>query len=160
MSKPIIVCLDDQREVLTALLRDLDEFREGFELLACESAEEALEELDELEADDRLIALFICDHIMPEMTGVEFLAGLVEEHRFEKTRKILLTGLASHEDTIAAINQGSIDYYVPKPWQREALITIVKQQLTHSLLNQGQEHTPFLQWLDQPTLYTLLRKMV
>lgn len=160
MSKPVIVCVDDQRDVLTALLRDLDEFREGFELLACESAEEALEELDEFEADDRLVALFVCDHIMPQMTGVEFLSSLVDENRFEKARKILLTGLASHEDTIVAINKGSIDYYIPKPWKREALITIVKQQLTHSLLDQGQEHAPFIQWLDQPTLYTILRKTV
>lgn len=160
MSKPVIVCVDDQRDVLTALLRDLEEFRGGFEFLACESAEEALEELDELEADDRLVVLFVCDHIMPKMTGVEFLTSLVADHRFEKTRKILLTGLASHEDTIAAINQGSIDYYIPKPWKREDLVVVVKQQLTHSLLDQGQEHDPFMQWLDQPTLYTILRKTV
>lgn len=158
MSKPVIVCLDDQRDVLTALLKDLDEFRAGFELLACESGAEAEEELEELEAAGRAVVLFICDHIMPDMTGVAFLSRLVDEHRFEKARKILLTGLATHEDTIAAINQGSIDYYIAKPWKRDELITFVKQQLTYAVLGQGLEYEPYLKWLDQPTLYTILRK--
>ena len=77
---------------------------------------------------------------------------------FDKNSKSLLTGMATPEDTIAAINQGSIDYYIPKPWKRDALLTIVRQQLTHSLLDQGQDYSPYLRWLDQPTLYTELQQ--
>ena len=94
------------------------------------------------------------------MTGVEFLSRLKEARRFEKEHKILLPGLASHEDSIAAINQGSIDYYIAKSWKRDELVSVVRQQLTHAIFAQRLEYESFLPWLDQPTLYAMLRKTV
>ena len=50
MNMAYILCVDDQRGVLGALLKDLEEFQEGFGLIGCESAREAREELGEIEA--------------------------------------------------------------------------------------------------------------
>ncbi len=160
MSKPIIMCLDDQREVLSALMKDLEEFVDAFEVIDCESAQEALEELETIEDEDGNVLLFVCDHIMPEKTGVEFLSELREESRFETARKILLTGLATHEDTIDAINRGDINFYISKPWKQDNLLKVIRQQLTHALIDSGQDHTPYMQWLDQETLYKILSKRV
>ncbi len=158
MSKPAILCVDDQRDVLAALMRDLEPFKEAFSLIACESTAEAREELDAIEAAGDLAALLICDHVMPNETGVDFLAAITATGRFPHTRKILLTGLATHEDTIAAINTGGIHYYVAKPWDREFLRQTVREQLTHALLPAGVDYQEYIRYLDQPTLYSLLRE--
>ncbi len=44
----------------------------------------------------------MADHIMPNMNGIEFLSELSENHSLIHVRKVLITGQASHEDTINA----------------------------------------------------------
>lgn len=130
MSKPVILCVDDQREVLAALTKDLEPLTTHFSLVDAESADEALEVLDDLEAGGTPIALIISDHVMPGVSGVDFLSRVASQGRFAKTRKLLLTGLATHEDTIRAINEGHIDNYTAKPWQPGALLASVKKLIT------------------------------
>ena len=43
MKRPKIICVDDQREVLATLKKDLEEFTDLFKIEYCESAEEAYE---------------------------------------------------------------------------------------------------------------------
>ena len=130
MSKPVILCVDDQREVLAALTKDLDSLTTHFSIVDAESADEALEVLDDLEASGAPIALIISDHVMPGVSGVDFLSKVAAQSRFSKTRKLLLTGLATHEDTIRAINEGHIDNYTAKPWQPGTLLASVKKLIT------------------------------
>ncbi len=131
MTKPVILCIDDQREVLAALEKDLEPLTTHLDLVTCESAEEARQALDDLETAGEPIALIISDHVMPGTTGVELLIQITHAHRLENTRKMLLTGLATHEDTIRAINEAKIDKYIAKPWQPEELIEAIRQQVTH-----------------------------
>ncbi len=129
MSKPVILCVDDQREVLSAIRRELGVFESDYELVESESAREAEEVMNELNKSDQTIALIICDHIMPGENGVDFLARMNLDSRYKNTRKILLTGLASHHDTIKAINEAQIDFYLEKPWNTEKLVSVVKTLL-------------------------------
>ncbi len=129
MSKPVILCIDDQREVLSAVHRELSEFESTYEIIDCESAPEAEEVINELNEADRTVALIICDHIMPGENGVDFMARLNKDDRFKKIRRILLTGLASHQDTIKAINEAQIDFYLEKPWNSDELVSIVRKLL-------------------------------
>ena len=157
MEKPNIVCVDDQREVLATLKKDLEEFTELFKIEYCESAEEAFELIEEIDAEGDHLALLICDHIMPVSNGIDFLIEVDKDMRFIKTKKLLLTGLATHQDTIIAINNANIDYYVEKPWESENLIQAVKFLITKFILAVGIEYKNFLPVLDQELLYKELR---
>ena len=127
MSKPVILCVDDQREVLSAIRREMSVFESDYELVESESAREAEEVLNELNDANQTVALVICDHIMPGENGVDFLARINHDSRNKNIRKILLTGLASQQDTIKAINEAQIDYYLEKPWNSEELVSIVRK---------------------------------
>ena len=155
-----IICIDDQREVLAALRKDLTLFQNVCTIISCESAEEAEDVLDELDAAGKKLALLICDHVMPGKNGIEFLAEFDKDLRFPDTMKLLLTGLATHQDTIYAINEAHIDRYIEKPWSEEELIYAVKILLTKFVLTAGLEYEWYLEVIDQKTLYGDLRGKV
>ncbi len=134
MSKPVILCIDDQREVLAALTKDLDKFTGLLDIMDAESAEDAGAVLDEMIARGTPVALIISDHVMPGVTGVDFLASLRQRNDLPHTRKLLLTGLATHEDTIRAINEAAIDRYIAKPWHADELHDIVSRLITDFIL--------------------------
>ncbi len=158
MEKPNILCIDDQRDVLAALRKDLAEFLDYFNLVDCESAGEAKEVLEELDSEGQPIALIICDHVMPEKNGVDFLIDINEDSRFKDVKKLLLTGMATHKDTIEAINMANIDRYIEKPWDNTQLITWVKELVTQYIVHAGMDYQSFLPILDQSTLYKELRE--
>lgn len=158
MQKLTIVCVDDQREVLAAMEKDLAPLTEHCTLEICESADEAEELLDELDAEAKPVAVLICDHVMPGKNGVDFLIEVNRDPRFKHTRKLLLTGMATHQDTIVAINKAQIDRYVEKPWQGEQLLGVVKTLLTQFVLNAGLDYQTYLPVLDQETLYEGIRR--
>ncbi|MXP22299.1 response regulator [Gordonia sp. HNM0687] len=131
---PLIVCVDDQREVGSALLRDLEPLTSHFTVVDCTSAAEAWEELEEADSRGRPVALLICDHLMPVETGVAFLTRVRSDFRFRGVHSILLTGMATQQDTIEAINAAQLDRYVSKPWDPQRLLTVVKEELTRWVL--------------------------
>lgn len=140
MAKPAIVCVDDQREVLAALVRDLDDLTSHFAIVDCESAGEAMDVLNDLDASGDPIALIISDHVMPGTSGVDLLTKLRHDNRFGAVRMLLLTGLATHDDTIRAINDARIDSYVGKPWQADELLAGVKKLVTGYVLDTMPDH--------------------
>lgn len=107
-----LLILDDDRSVGAAIQRTLG--REGYPVIASTSPSEAFELL----ARHR-IAVVVCDHQMPQMTGVEFLARVRELH--PGTVRILLTGSGGIEVLAAAVNRGEIFRYVAKPWSDDVL---------------------------------------
>ncbi|MEM9418341.1 MAG: response regulator [Planctomycetota bacterium] len=134
MSKPVILCIDDQREVLAALIKDLEPFAEYFDIIDAESAEDAGAVLDDMIDHGMPVALIISDHVMPGITGVSFLTQLRNRGDLPNTRKLLLTGLATHEDTIRAINEAAIDQYIAKPWHVDQLFEVVGRLVTQFIL--------------------------
>ena len=109
---------------------------------------------------EKSIALIICDHIMPNENGIDFLARLQQDERFKSISTILLTGLATHQDTIEAINKARISNYIEKPWQHDDLNLKVKKLLTRYILNHGMNYTKYNAYLDQETLLEGLRNEV
>ena len=150
--KPIILCVDDQREVLSAVLRDLEQFSEKFDLIDCERSAEAWSELERADTTQTQVALIICDHMMPEESGVQFLERVHKDHRFLRIRKILLTGMATQSDTIEAINRARIDGYIAKPWQRDELVEKTQIELTRFILAAGLPYQEFGDILNQDIL--------
>jgi len=115
MPKPIILTVDDEEGVRNAVERDLARhYRKDFRILKASSGAEALETIRQLRQRNDVIALFLVDQRMPEMTGTEFLAQACLE--YPEARKVLLTGYADTEAAIAAINTIGLDHYLMKPW--------------------------------------------
>lgn len=159
MSKPVILCIDDQREVLAALTKDLEPFAERFDLIDAESAEDAGAVLDELLARGTPIALIISDHVMPGTHGVDLLASLRGRDELRHTGRLLLTGLATHEDTIRAINQAAIDRYIAKPWKPDELHRNVSELLTNFILaNYPDDYQRFLPVLSQDVMLQIMQQ--
>ncbi len=158
MERIYILCLEDQREVLNSILEELEVFEEAFILEGAESAAEAEELVEDIYNEGDRLGLVISDHIMPGKTGVDFLIDLKKDERFQKTRKILLTGLATHQDTIKAINQAGIDHYIEKPWSAAKLVAFTKELLTRFLLDSGIDYQPYLKFLDHQVLFKHLHQ--
>ncbi len=157
MEKLNLICVDDQREVLSAVLLDLEPLAQWLNIEDCESAGEALALMDELDAEGEMIAMVISDHVMPGKTGVEFLAEISQDSRFVHTRKVLLTGQATHTDTINAINTAGIDRYFEKPWQANQLLDCVRNLVTKYIFDMGLDYTQYHEHLDQSVVFERLR---
>ena len=158
MEKINIIVVEDQREVLHAITKDLATLEDFLSVEECESATGALALMRELDKEGDHVALIISDHVMPERTGVDFLAEVQRDDRFKGTRKILLTGLATHADTINAINRASIDRYISKPWKSNELLDVVRELLTEYILEKGLPYEKYLSWMDKSVLFEKLRK--
>lgn len=148
MEKIYILCVDDQREVLRSVARDLQEFSEWTVLEECESASEAGEIIEELEMDGKPLGLIVCDHIMPGQTGVAFLADIQRSPRHKNVKKVLITGQATHTDTIHAVNEAKIDGYIEKPWDPKQLKEICLRLLTEYLFDSGRDPNAYRKYLD------------
>ncbi len=157
MDKVYIICIDDQQEVLNALEQDLAFFDEKLNVEVCDTAQEALDLMEEIDGNGDFVALVITDQVMPEMSGVELLKEIENDERYALTRRMLLTGQATHHDTIEAINLGGVDQYLAKPWTRDQLHSSVRKLLTHYFFKKGIDYQAYQDNLDQDLVYKYLR---
>lgn len=128
--KPIILIVDDDPQVLRAVVRDLrNNYAKDYRLMSTTSASEALESLKDLKNKNETVALFLSDQRMPEMLGVEFLSRA--KNLFPDAKRILLTAYSDTEAAIRAINEVELDYYLMKPWDppEEKLFPALNDQL-------------------------------
>jgi thioredoxin reductase (NADPH) len=115
VSRPVIMSVDDDPEVLGAIERDLRRhYRGDYRVVRASSGREALEAAQELKRRGTPIALFLVDERMPEMTGTELLRQVRPLH--PDSRKVLLTAYADTEAAIRGINDVGLDHYLLKPW--------------------------------------------
>ncbi|UXI00284.1 response regulator [Photobacterium sp. TY1-4] len=148
MNKYLILCVDDEREVLDSVIHDLSSLEEHFVIEAAESVDEAKEVLAESIADHVPLALILCDHIMPGETGIDFLIELKHWSETETSRRVLLTGQAGLEETVQAVNQASLDYYIAKPWDGDQLKQVAIDQLTSYVIEHETDLMPWARVLD------------
>ena len=130
MSKPVILTLDDDANVLRAVERDLrSEYGAEYRIVRAESGASALELLEELKQRGEVSALFLVDQRMPSMTGVQFLEQAIQV--YPEARRVLLTAYADTDAAINAINQVQIDHYLLKPWDppEEKLYPVISDLL-------------------------------
>jgi response regulator RpfG family c-di-GMP phosphodiesterase len=123
--RPVILCVDDEPSILSALRRL---FRaHGFTVVAAESGQAGL---DLLETEP--IDLVISDMRMPHMDGVVFLEHV--RQRKPDILRLLLTGYADIASITGAINRGEIYRYIAKPWDDTDIILTVQDALDRSAL--------------------------
>src|SRR6478736_5959310 len=115
MAKPILLCIDDDSDVLRAIERDLrSHYGATYRVLASDAPEKALELLKQLKVRNDSVALLLADQRMPKMDGVAFLQDAM--HIFPDAKRALLTAYADTNAAISAINQVNINYFFLKPW--------------------------------------------
>ena len=115
MAKPVILTVDDDPEVLSAIARDLrQQYGEVFRIVRADSGASAIEAVQQLKLRNETVALFLVDQRMPQISGVEFLEQALEV--FPNAKRALLTAYADTDAAIRAINSTQIDYYLLKPW--------------------------------------------
>ena len=69
MMKPVILCIEDEPEVREAVLRDLAEFEEVFQIEEAEDVPEAREIVEDSLKAGIPVALVFCDHVLPGENG-------------------------------------------------------------------------------------------
>jgi thioredoxin reductase (NADPH) len=115
VAKPVLLAVDDDREVLGAIERDLRRHFSGeYRVLTAASGTEALGALEQLRRRGSAVALFLVDQRMPGMTGIGFLTEA--RKLYPDAVRVLLTAYADTGAAIAAINEVGLNHYLMKPW--------------------------------------------
>jgi len=130
-SKPVILTIDDEPEVLRAVERDLrSRYASDYRIVGANNGPEAIEVLKTLAQRETPLALILADQRMPEVTGVDVMRASLES--FPNAKKALLTAYADTDAAISAINEVGLDYYIMKPWDppEEILYPVVDDLLS------------------------------
>ncbi|MBC7360426.1 MAG: response regulator [Desulfacinum sp.] len=120
--KKTVLFVDDEPHFTSAVKRALRQ--EPYRILTANSAMEALRILSE-----ETVHVVVSDERMPGMTGSEFLAMVRDLH--PETLRIILTGYATLEAAIRAINEGEIYRFLTKPCQAQDLSQVIRQALAY-----------------------------
>jgi thioredoxin reductase (NADPH) len=115
VARPVILTVDDDREVLAAIERDLKaQYRGAYRIVPASGPGDALDAVRQLTRRGVPIALLLADQRMPEKTGTEFLAEA--RKLVPDAKRVLLTAYADTDAAIAAINEVGVHHYLMKPW--------------------------------------------
>ncbi len=107
--------MDDDPQVLKVLKRDLTKrYGNRFRVLQARSGQEGFEITKQLKLSHGIVALFLADQRMPQMTGVEFLGKTMDI--FPDAKRVLLTDYGDTEAVMKSINKVNVNYYLIKPW--------------------------------------------
>ncbi len=75
--------------------------------------------------DSNKINIIITDQRMPETTGAEFLASIIQV--YPNPIRMIMTGYADLNAVIDAVNNGRIHKYLTKPWDVDQLKMIIDE---------------------------------
>lgn len=116
MSKPAIICVDDEPIVLESLKIELKQaLGDSCLIETAESGEEALELFEELQTDRYEVAVVLADQSMPGLRGDELLSQI---HQLSpQTLNIMITGHADLDTLSTLIRKANLYRHIAKPWQ-------------------------------------------
>ncbi|XZO02712.1 MAG: response regulator [Microcoleus sp.] len=127
MSKPVIVCVDDEADILNTLKMQLkNEFKDNYFYELAESGDEALEVIEACQGEEQVIVV-VSDWLMPGIKGDELLMKIHEKH--PKIVKVMLTGQADTAAVQRAVEHADLYCCLYKPWKGEDLIKTIKSGL-------------------------------
>lgn len=112
-----VLLVDDEPHIISALRRVLQEL--PVTILSASGGAEALQLLKK-----QKVHVIISDERMPHMAGSDFLA-VAKEH-YPTTLRMMLTGHATIEAAMRAVNSGEIYRFFLKPWNDLEVVLAVK----------------------------------
>lgn len=122
---PVVLFVDDEPSILSALRRLVRP--QGYRVLLASGGAAGLELLAQEPVD-----VVVSDMRMPEMDGAVFLEQVRE--RWPAVGRILLTGYADIQATVAAVNRGQIQRHIAKPWDDRELLMAIDDALSRRRL--------------------------
>lgn len=120
MTKERVLVVDDEQLNLFIIEEFLEQ--EDVEL---ETHSDPLAAWASLIAPDSNFSLVVLDRMMPELDGMEFLRRMKRETRFADIPVIMQTAASSPDQVREGLEAGAY-YYLTKPYEPEALISIVR----------------------------------
>ncbi len=115
-----VLFVDDEPLVVEGLKRAL--YKEPYEMLCANSAEEAYGILEQEHVD-----VVVSDDQMPGVSGVDFLVAI--RRKYPEVIRIMLTGRATIDTAIRAINKGEVYRFLSKPCDEVEVATTILQAL-------------------------------
>jgi putative two-component system response regulator len=135
-----VLFVDDDPLLLATIRRNL---AKDFTLETAGSAREGLQ----LAAEHGPFAVVVTDLMMPEMDGIAFLHKI--EQASPDTVRILLTGYASLENALAAVNEGHVFRILSKPCSMDDVRRTVTAGIEQFQLRRDREELVALRKLGQ-----------
>ena len=127
MNKPVILCVDDEPDILNTLKMQLkNEFKNDYFYELAESGDEALDLLEDFQEEAQVIVV-VSDWLMPGIKGDELLIKV--HQKYPKIIKVMLTGQAEVSAVQRAVEEADLYCCLYKPWQSKDLIEIIKSGL-------------------------------
>jgi CheY-like chemotaxis protein len=128
MPKKAILCVDDEKTVLTSLKAQIKkQFGNHYTYEIAESAEEAWEVIEELKEDGIELLVIVTDWLMPRVKGDEF---LIQVHdKYPNIVKVMLTGQADEDAVERARSEANLHHCLRKPWDEQELIDTIHSGL-------------------------------
>lgn len=120
MGKPARILVVDDDENITATIQVILE-NEGYAVDVAAKGSEAIEK-----AKNAVYNVALIDIKLPDMEGTELLTRMRDT--VPKVRKMIVTGYASKQNAIDAVNKGA-DAYIVKPVDVNKLLELVREQL-------------------------------
>lgn len=119
-NKHLLLIDDDPNLIL--LVKDYLEFR-GYQVITAGNGREALEMLENSVPD-----MIICDVMMPEMDGYEFVKHVRQDNRMNRIPVLFLSAKGQSGDKVKGLHEGA-DFYMVKPFEPEELVAQVEASL-------------------------------
>ncbi len=123
MDKERVLVVDDEQLNLFII----EEFLEQEEI-ELEMHSNPVDAWSSLSAPDSNFSLVVLDRMMPELDGMELLRRMKREARFGDVPVIMQTAASSPDQVREGLEAGAY-YYLTKPYEPEALISIVRAAL-------------------------------
>lgn len=115
---PVILVVEDEAALVELLRYNLE--REGFEIVATPSGEEAL-----MIVEERRVDLMLLDWMLPHMSGIEVCRQLRRKSETRNLPVIMLTARGEQADRVRGLDTGADDY-ITKPFAPEELVARVR----------------------------------
>jgi CheY-like chemotaxis protein len=117
--RPIVLCIDDEKPILSALARLLR--REPYDVVTTDNPDEAL---DRIRAGD--VSLIVADYRMPQISGTSLLQ--MAKAASPATVRIMLTGYPS-DGWLRAAEENGLMRVCAKPWDDLELRQMIREEL-------------------------------
>lgn len=143
--KSKLLIIDDEQVVIDSVTKICGS--EGFYVNSALDAHSGLKMVENKNYD-----LIICDIMMPDMDGFQFLE-IVKEKKIQSPI-IITTGYSTVENAVRSLNEGAIDF-LAKPFTLDELISVVKRGLRYYAicLDMKSKNSSSILYVDCPASY-------
>ncbi len=121
-NKPVILIVDDEREVRLALRKTLE--RENYSVVEASDGASAIGQMGDTDP-----AVVISDYRMAGVDGVFVLKKA--KSLVPTAKRIMLTGQADLGTVEHAINEGEVHRFLSKPWDTAQLLEVIRSAVAH-----------------------------